>query len=49
MDTIVQPAHAASARDRARAVLPLLDAEGPEIDRRRELTPAVVDALASAH
>ncbi len=46
MDTIVQPAHATSARDRARAVLPLLDAHGPEIDHRRELTPEVVDALA---
>ena len=33
------------APNRARALQPLLDAEGPEMDRRREVTPAVVDAL----
>ncbi len=45
MDTIVRPALAASAPERARALRQLLDAHGPEIDRRREVTPAVVDAL----
>jgi len=34
------------APERARALIPLLDAHGPEIDRRRELTPEVVNALA---
>jgi len=34
-----------SPAERARAIGPLLEQEGPEIDRRRELTPAVVDAL----
>ena len=34
-----------SPTERARAIGPLLEHEGPEIDRRRELTPAVVDAL----
>ena len=46
METIVPPALAASAPERARAVQALLDAHGPEMDRRRELTPEVVDALA---
>lgn len=36
----------ASAPERARAVRALLDEHGPEMDRRRELTPEVVDALA---
>lgn len=45
MQTTVQPASVASAPDRARSLLPLLDAHGPEIDRRREVTPEVVDAL----
>ena len=45
MDTSVRPTLAASARERARALQPLLDAYGPEMDRRRELTPEVVDAL----
>jgi indole-3-acetate monooxygenase len=45
MNTIVQPAQAASAPERARSLLPLLDAHGAEIDRRREVTPEVVDAL----
>jgi alkylation response protein AidB-like acyl-CoA dehydrogenase len=36
----------AFAPDRARAIQPLLDAHGAEIDRRRELTPEAVDALA---
>ena len=44
MDSPVQPL--AAAQDRARALQPLLDAQGAEIDRRRELTPEVVDALA---
>lgn len=45
MDSIVQSAFVPSAPDRARGLQPLLDAQGPEIDRRRELTPEVVDAL----
>ena len=44
--TLVPPALAASAPERARAVQALLDKHGPEMDRRRELTPEVVDALA---
>jgi indole-3-acetate monooxygenase len=36
----------ASAEERARAVQPVLDRDGPEMDRRRELTQEVVDALA---
>ncbi len=43
MDTIV--ARAASAPERARSLQGLLDKHGPEIDRRREVTPEVVDAL----
>ena len=46
MEILVPPALAASAPERARAVQALLDAHGPEMDRRRELTPEVVDALA---
>src|SRR6266851_4445703 len=46
MEALVPPALAASAPQRARAVQALLDAHGPEMDRRRELTPEVVDALA---
>ncbi len=45
MDTMVQPSILPSAPDRARALQPLLDAEGPEMDRRREATPAVVEGL----
>ena len=45
MDSRVQPALVASAPERARALQPLLDAHGPEMDRRHELTPEVVDAL----
>jgi alkylation response protein AidB-like acyl-CoA dehydrogenase len=45
METLVPPA-LASAADRARALQALLDEHGPEMDRRRELTPEVVDALA---
>jgi len=37
----------ASPQERARAVQAVLDKDGPEMDRRRELTQAVVDALAS--
>ena len=42
METLVPPALAASAPERARAVQALLDAHGPEMDRRRELTPEVI-------
>jgi len=42
MDSSVHPP---AAVDRARLIQPLLDAHGPEIDRRRELTPEVVDAI----
>ncbi len=45
MDTRVQPVVATSAPERARALQSLLDAHGAEMDRRRELTPEVVDAL----
>ncbi|MEI7873732.1 MAG: acyl-CoA dehydrogenase family protein [Alphaproteobacteria bacterium] len=45
MDTRVQPATATSASERARTLQPLLDEHGAEMDRRRELTPGVVDAL----
>ncbi len=45
MDTMVQSSILPPAPVRARALQPLLDAEGPEMDRRREVTPAVVDAL----
>ena len=45
MDTMVQTSVLPSAPDRARALQPLLDAQGPEMDRRREVTPAVVEAL----
>jgi len=48
MDTRVQPAAATSASERARALQPLLDAQGAEIDRRREVTPEVVEALVGA-
>ncbi len=48
MDSIVQHSTLPSAPDRARALQPLLDAEGPEMDRRREATPAVVDGLVGA-
>jgi len=45
MDSSVRPAVATSALERARALQPLLDAHGAEMDRRRELTPEVVEAL----
>ncbi len=45
MDSRVQPALATSASERARTLQPLLDEHGAEMDRRRELTPEVVDAL----
>ncbi|MBI2740090.1 MAG: acyl-CoA dehydrogenase family protein [Rhodospirillales bacterium] len=38
--------HLASPQERARAVQAVLDKDGPEMDRRRELTQEVVDALA---
>jgi alkylation response protein AidB-like acyl-CoA dehydrogenase len=47
MDGILQ-ASLTSASERALALQPLLDAHGAEIDRRRELTPEVVDALVGA-
>lgn len=47
MDTRV-PAITTSAPERARALQPLLDEHGPEMDRRREVTPEVVDALVQA-
>ncbi len=43
MDTNVQTI--ATASDRARAIQPILDAQGPEIDRRRQLTQEAVDAI----
>ncbi len=43
MDTEVHPT--LSAPDRARLLQPILDTHGPEMDRRREVTPEVVDAL----
>ncbi|MGQ0581678.1 MAG: acyl-CoA dehydrogenase family protein [Reyranella sp.] len=45
MDTRVQPVISGSALERARALQPLLDEHGAEMDRRRELTPEVVEAL----
>ncbi len=45
MDTRLSPAVTPSAYERARALQPLLDAHGAEMDRRRELVPEVVDAL----
>jgi alkylation response protein AidB-like acyl-CoA dehydrogenase len=47
MDTRL-PATTASALERARALQPLLDAHGAEMDRRREVTPEVVAALVQA-
>ncbi len=47
MDTHVQSVLTASPSERARALQPLLDAHGPEIDRRREVTQEVVEALAA--
>ncbi len=45
MDAQVQPMLTASALERARAIQPILDAAGPEMDRRHEATPEVVEAL----
>jgi indole-3-acetate monooxygenase len=45
MDSRVQSPVTASAEARARELQPLLDAHGAEMDRRRELTPEVVEAL----
>lgn len=50
-ETIIRRDDALDAADpvaRARALVPLLAAHGPEMDRRQELTPEVVDALAAA-
>lgn len=41
----VQPAPIPTAPERARALQPLLDRYGAEMDRRREVVPEVVDAL----
>ena len=38
------PSVLASPQERARAVQAVLDKDGPEMDRRRELTQGVVDA-----
>jgi alkylation response protein AidB-like acyl-CoA dehydrogenase len=48
MDAQVQPSVTASAEARARALQPLIDAHGAEMDRRREVTPEVVDALVAS-
>jgi len=45
MDTLVQPAPTLSAPEGARALQPLLDRHGAEMDRRREVVPEVVDGL----
>jgi alkylation response protein AidB-like acyl-CoA dehydrogenase len=47
MDTRVSSS-TISAPERARALQGLLDEHGPEMDRRREVTPEVVDALVQA-
>jgi len=47
MDTRV-PSITTSAPERARALQTLLDQHGPEMDRRGEVTPEVVDALVQA-
>jgi alkylation response protein AidB-like acyl-CoA dehydrogenase len=45
MDSLAPPTADVTAPERARTLEPLLEAHGPEIDRRREVTPEVVDAL----
>lgn len=45
MDTVVNPLTLASAEARARALQGLMDEHGPEMDRRREVVPEVVDGL----
>jgi alkylation response protein AidB-like acyl-CoA dehydrogenase len=45
MDSRIPPTIVTSAEERARALQPLLDEHGAEMDRRREVTPEVVDAL----
>src|SRR5580698_6385380 len=47
MDSRIQPSLSTSPSERARALQPLLDEHGPEIDRRGEVTPEVVEALAA--
>lgn len=51
LETIITPGGASLASEdpvaRARALIPLLSAQGPEMDRRMELTPEVVEALAA--
>ncbi len=46
MDRVSQAVCSVPAPDRARSLQALLDAHGPDIDRRCELTQPVVDALA---
>src|SRR4051812_24206359 len=45
MDSRVQSVPLLSPSDRARSLHTLIDSHGPEIDRRREITPEVVDAI----
>ena len=45
MDSTLRSSVVTSAEERARALQPLLDEHGAEMDRRREVTPEVVDAL----
>jgi alkylation response protein AidB-like acyl-CoA dehydrogenase len=45
MDTLVQPAPTLTAPERARALQPLIDRHGAEMDSRREVVPEVVDGL----
>src|SRR5260370_25810447 len=48
MDSRVQPTAVTSAEEGARDLQPLLDEHGAEMDRRREVTPEVVDALVAS-
>jgi indole-3-acetate monooxygenase len=48
MDSSLQTTKMPSAAERARGLQTLLDAHGPEMDRRRELVPEVVEALVQA-
>ncbi len=48
MDTNVQPLLTTSPSERAASLRALLDEHGPEMDRRREVTPEVVAALVQA-
>jgi alkylation response protein AidB-like acyl-CoA dehydrogenase len=48
MDTRVHSVLQANPLERAHALEPLLDQHGPEIDRRRQVTPDVVEALVAS-